>query len=223
MVVLEQCRIDDKGKNLIIEATIENLSYCENVYIDSIVIDTNNTYNPNCPSNNPVFTKSFRSGSISDDTGSKVKSGSLSTDDTMQNPLDPPSLDTPIARNKRVRLCLTAKDLNLSSFNDNIFFVYVITTGVPDPHIPCELDKYFTMGVAVNLRPIYNMAMRYVKELDSTCNIPKGFIDMILRLKAFDLSLRTGNYQVAFKQWDTLFKNKINIPVNKGCGCNGTT
>ena len=76
-------------------------------------------------------------------------------------------------------------------------------------------------GIAVNLRPIYNMAMGYIKELDSNCSIPKGFIDMILRIKAFKLALKTGNYTVAFKWWDKLFKNKRSISINKRCGCNG--
>lgn len=201
MVIFNECRIDDEGKRLIIEASVENLSYYKNVYIDSIVIDTDKTYSSNGPSNNPVFSKAFKKDDLEIeeyDNGTTQKTGV-----------------------KKVRLCLNSKDLKVDSLDNNIFFVYILTTGIPDPDTPCGMDNCFAMGIAVNLRPIYNMAMKYIKELDSTCTIPKGFIDMILRLKAFDLSLRTGNYSIAFKQWDKLFKNKISVSPNTGCGCNG--
>lgn len=124
-------------------------------------------------------------------------------------------------KEKRVRLCLSAKDLNLSTLDDNIFIVYARATGIPSPDTPCGMDNEFTMAIALNLRPIYNMAMGYIKELDSSCNIPKGFIDAILRIKALKLALKTGNYPVAFKYWDKLFKNKISVIPTKHCGCNG--
>lgn len=201
MVIFNECRIDDEGKRLIIEASVENLSYYKNVYIDSIVIDTDKTYSPNGPSDNPVFSKAFKKDDLEIeeyDNGTTQKTGV-----------------------KKVRLCLNSKDLKVDSLDNNIFFVYILTTGIPLPDTPCGMDNCSTMGIALNLRPIYNMAMKYIKELDSTCTIPKGFIDMILRLKAFDLSLRTGNYSIAFKQWDKLFKNKISVSPNTGCGCNG--
>ena len=201
MVIFNECRIDDEGKRLIIEASVENLSYYKNVYIDSIVIDTEKTYSPNGPSDNSVFSKAFKKDDLEIeeyDNGKTQKTGV-----------------------KKVRLCLNSKDLKVDSLDNNIFFVYILTTGIPDPGTPCGMDNCFAMGIAVNLRPVYNMAMKYIKELDSTCTIPKGFIDMILRLKAFDLSLRTGNYSIAFKQWDKLFKNKISVSPNTGCGCNG--
>lgn len=216
MIVLEQCRIDQEGKHLIIEAAVENLSYYKGVYIDSVVIDTKETYTPNGPSNSPVFSQTFESDyykvDVREDCNSvKVDEGCKCGDIyTSQK-----------AGVKRIRLCLTSKDLKGTSLNDNILFVYVIATGTPAPSTPCGMDNTYVMGVAVNLRPIYNMAMKYIKELDSTCSIPRGFIDMILRLKAFDLSLRTGNYPIAFKQWDNLFKNKISVSPNRGCGCNG--
>lgn len=44
---------------------------------------------------------------------------------------------------------------------------------------------------------------------------------MILRMKAFDLAIKTGNFQAAFQQWKKLFKDKISFSPNKGCGCHG--
>lgn len=216
MIVLEQCRIDPEGKSLIIEASIENLSYYKDVYIESVIIDTNDTYSPNGPSENFVYHQDYEITALK--TGVKEKCSSIKVDEDC-NCADVCTLEK--RGTKRIHLCLSAKDLKLSNLNDNIFFVYIVANGIPAITTPCGMDNSFVMGIAVNLRPIYNMAMQYIKELESTCSIPKRFIDMILRIKAFDLSLRTGNYSVAFKQWDKLFKNKISVSPNKGCGCNG--
>lgn len=216
MIVLEQCRIDPEEGKLIIEAAVENLSYYRDVYIESVKVDTNETYSPNGPSNNYVFHKSFTSEPMKVDVRGGCNSVTVDEDCKCGNVYS--SNEEGV---KRIRLSLSSKDLNLASLDNNIFFVYVTATGMPASCTPCGMDNSFVMGVAVNLRPVYNMAMKYVKELDSTCSVPRGFIDMILRLKAFDLSLRTGNYPIAFNQWDELFKNKISVSPNRGCGCNG--
>lgn len=186
MVVLEQCRVDD-GK-VIIEAAIEDYSQYKDVYIQSISIDTENTYTDNdCVSSNAVFTQTYEN-------------------------------------KKRVRLCLSVKDFTgIDSLDNHIFFVYVQATGTPKLSLdsPCGCDKDCIVGVAINLQPLYNLCMGYMKELESDCDIPRGFIDSILRLKALELSLDTGNFPMAIKYWKTLFKNKSGTVYSKNCGCNG--
>ena len=65
--------------------------------------------------------------------------------------------------------------------------------------------------------------MLYTKELGDTCSIPKNFIDYILKVKALDLSLKTGNYQEAIRYWNRLFKNfyYTNNVEFSNCGCYG--
>lgn len=215
MIVLNECRIDPEGKCLIIDASVENLDYFKDVGIAHIIIDTQETFVDSGPSNKAIFHHTFEEepytvGTIED--CSPVKSGTSCKCDNI--------ITSQKHRNKHVKLTIKEKELGVS-LNDNIFFVYIVSNGIPSSCTPCGMDKSYTMGIAVNMRPIYNMAMSYIKELDSNCTIPKGFIDMILRLKAFWLSLKTGNYITAFKYWDKLFKNKVNIPINKRCGCNG--
>lgn len=202
MIIFNQCRIDPDGKHLIIEASVENLKFYKDVYIESVIIDTDETFSSTGPSNNPVFNQNF----ITDQIDEETTCGSVETNDIGI---------------KHIRLTLSEKDLRAGSFTNNIFFVYVVATGVPDSCTPCGMDNKITMGIAVYLKPLYDMAMKYIKEMDSNCNTPKGFIDMILRLKAFDLSLKTSNIPTAIKYWDKLFKNKISISPNKNCGCNG--
>lgn len=118
---------------------------------------------------------------------------------------------------KRVRLELSA-ELNVS-LNDTMFFVYVVTKGAPSEDMPCCCGKYTTLGVAVNLYPIYQKMMYGIKEVECNCNTPRRFIDDMLRFKAIELSIRTGHYTQAIKYWNKFFRNIKNNNVT--CRCNG--
>lgn len=214
MIVLNECRVSPDGKALIVEATVENLSYYENVYIDSVVVDTQKTFLDSGPSSNPVFVKQF----IHEDPETNVLENNRLEADKNCECYDMTVSDK--CGYKNIRLCISAEDMGLSNLNDDIFFVYVVATGSPAPCTPCGMDNQYVIGIAMNLRPIYNKAMSFIRELSNNCSIPRGFIDMILRLKAFELSLKTGNYPVAIKQWEKLSKDKVTI-TSKNCGCNG--
>ena len=55
--------------------------------------------------------------------------------------------------------------------------------------------------------------MNYIRGIECDCSIPKNFIDFILRLKALELCIKTGNYTKAIKYW-----NRLNInPSNECC------
>lgn len=217
MIKLNECRITDKGNKLIIEASIDTMDYYKNVYIDSVIIDTDETYSPNGPSNNAVFKKTYTSDYMKVDVRNDC--GAVTTDEECKCGNVYTSQKAGV---KRISLCLDSEDINNGNFNNNIFFVYVIATGIPSPCTPCGMDNSYIMGVAVNLRPVYNMMMSYVNEVNKDCSIPKGFIDRFIKLKAFDLSLKTGNFLKAIDFWKTIFKDKKAVTYNKGCGCHGT-
>ena len=69
--------------------------------------------------------------------------------------------------------------------------------------------------------PIYKQLLNYTKEFGNTCIKPKGFIDLYLKTKIFDLSIKTGHYIDTIKYWNKFFKN-INTEITSNtCGCNG--
>lgn len=215
MVVFNECRITDDGKYLIIEASVDSLNYYKNVYITDIIIDTDETWSPSGPSSNNIYNNKFK---LEDTTISSV-CGSVHTEESnceCGNLI----IDEKKGR-KNIRLYLTAKDLNLSSLNNNIFFIYVRSSGL-DRETPCGLDHHTVMTVALNLRPIYNSAMGYIRSLGDTCEVPKGFIDMFLKYKALELALKTGNYTEAIKMWRYLIKEgTMSSVTKKGCRCHG--
>ena len=74
------------------------MSYYKDVYLDSIVIDTQKTYSALGPSNNPLMT-----------------------------------IDCGHVKHYRAYL-------DIDSIADNMFFVYVISTGEPSDDTPCGFD-----------------------------------------------------------------------------------
>ena len=196
MIQFNTLKITQDGKNLIINASVKNLSYYTNVLIGSIVIDNQDTYSTRGPSSNPVYKHSFAGKDL------------VTNED--------------IVGLKNISITISAKELldNDGDLNDDILYVYLIAVGTPSADTPCGMDNVNTLGVALNLRPIYNNSINYIKQVESTCEIPKDFIDFILRYKALDLALKTENYIQANKYWNKFFKNNNVVSLNtNSCGC----
>ncbi len=196
MIQFNTLKITQDGKNLIINASVKNLSYYTNILIGSIVIDNQDTYSASGPSSNPIYKHSFAGKNL--------------------------VTNKDIAGLKNINITVSAKELldNNGDLNDDILYVYLIAVGVPSANTPCGMDNVNTLGVALNIRPIYNNGINYIKQVESTCEIPKDFIDFILRYKALDLALKTENYIQANKYWNKFFKNNNVVSLNtNSCGC----
>ena len=193
MLQFNELKITPDSKYLIIDVSVKEESYYENVTIDSIVIDTQDTYIFNGPSDKPIF--KF------DSTNSKIYY---------------PNYE--LEGEKHVRLILSIKDLN--TLPNNMFFVYAKAKGSPSPDTPCGMDNITIMNTVINLYPIYQSSICYLRELNNSCMIPKGFINMILKLKAVELCITTGDYPKAISYWKRFFMGKIKVSTYN-CGCNG--
>jgi hypothetical protein len=170
MIQFNELRITPNDEKIIIDVEVGSGAYYENILIDSIVIDTQDTYVDNGPSVNAVFSHTVDG--------------------------------------KSIRL-----DINTDEYPElkgKLLFVYIITSGEFSYDTPLEFRNNKTVGTIINTYPIYKKAMYYTKELADTNNIPKGFIDQILKIKALELSLKTGNHQETIRYWNKLFKNSLN-------------
>ena len=110
---------------------------------------------------------------------------------------------------------ITPDRFKFASLNGHIFYVYVTVADTP-----CTMNTEYTLGVALNWQSIYQQGMDHMRKVvNGCCGMPKDFIDYILRFKAFELALRTAQYQLAndrFKKWFAEDGAKFNPP----CGCN---
>lgn len=202
MIHFNELFITPDRKHLIIDVSVKSDKYYKDVYIDSIVIDNQDTYVGTGPSTTPVYEFTIPT----EGTVTLKKLGKTIT---------------PTYNYKHWRLELSTSDLTTSSF-DGIFFVYVRTKGTPAANTPCGMDNITTMNTLVDLYPYYQQGMQFIREVGNTCSIPRGFIDHILKLKKLELAVRTGHYPEAIETWKKFFGNSRKV-VTKPCSCNGNT
>lgn len=191
MVEFNELRIYDN--KLIIDVNVRTESYYDNVYLDTIIIDNQNTYNANGPSNTPVY---------------------FYTVPDVENPITHQNIGQKVCR-----LELDVTDgINLS----DLMFVYVITKGVPASNTPCSMDNDTTLRAVLDMSPIYNKAMYYIGNYANACNsgnacdVPKDFIDFILHLKGLEYSVLTCNYMKAIDYYNEFYRN---VTYKNGGGC----
>lgn len=203
MVKFNELRITAEDKYLVIDASVDSASYFENITIQSIVIDTKDTFKVNGPSGSPVYVYE-----VPDTEYQKVYTEGDMYNQVQESNTKDYCYVLVASSKKHIRLILNSENLN-APIKDNMFFVYVITSGEVSSDTPKELIKNPIVGVVVNLYPIYKEAMCYTKQIKDKCNISRSFVDYILKVKALDVSIKTGNFIEAIKYWNKLFKRPL--------------
>ena len=217
MIQFNELRITPDGKKLVIDASVKDLNYYNNVYIDAVIIDTQNTYVSSGPSSKPIFYYEVN-------TNPSVIYALPECDGCtpVRDDVDKEICFTGLEENeeKRIRLELDEKTLG-ASLSSDLFFIYVVAKGVPSAGTPCGMDNGTTLGVVANLYPYYRSLMNNLKEINNECETPKNFIDSLLRFKAFELSLKTGHYTQAIKYWNKFFTRIKSNNIDTHCRCHG--
>lgn len=195
MIQFNELRLTPDNTTLIIDVSVIDLPYYTDIYIDDIIIDSQDTYVSTGPSSTPIY------NFVVSSTPSSLYPGYY-------------------GNIKNFRKELTISDIPTVVFRDTMFFIYIRVKGTPSIDTPCGMDNITTMGVVVGLYPFYQDTINYLKEIVDPCNIPKKFIDLILRMKALELSIKTGNYIKAIYFWNKFFKQKLDVTIYN-CGCDG--
>ena len=198
MIRFNELKIEDNY--IIIDVQIEEEKYFKDMYIDSIVIDTQDTFIANGPSSKAIYTKTFNT-----DTDIK-KEEIVYTQGT--------------DKHNRVRIYIDGKDLNVD-IHKTMFFVYVIAGGTPAADTPCRWDENKALHTLVDTQVLYNNMIQYVKELNKDCSTPDNFINAILQFNAIDLALKTNQYPLAIDLWKRFYSDIESNVVLPNCGCNG--
>ena len=198
MIRFNELKIEDNY--IIIDVQIEEEKYFKDMYIDSIVIDTQDTFIANGPSSKAIYTKTFNT-----DTDIK-KEEIVYTQGT--------------DKYNRVRIYIDGKDLNVD-IHKTMFFVYVIAGGTPAVDTPCRWDENKALHTLVDTQVLYNNMIQYVKELNKDCSTPDNFINAILQFNAIDLALKTNQYPLAIDLWKRFYSDIESNVVLPNCGCNG--
>lgn len=158
MIHFNELRYSKDNKYLVIDAAIDSQDYYDNVVIDSIIIDNQDTFVANGPSSTPIYTYEVS------DTYSKTYS---TPEECSCNPVKVAEDDSycftyGLDNMKHIRLELPLNALGIDCYSD-ILFVYVIATGTPAADTPCGFDNSKIMGTVINLQGIYNNMLSYIK------------------------------------------------------------
>ena len=198
MIRFNELKIEDNY--IIIDVQIEEEKYFKDMYIDSIVIDTQDTFIANGPSSKAIYTKTFNTN----------------TDVNKEEIIYTQGID----KYNRVRIYIDGKNLNVD-IHKTMFFVYVIAGGTPTADTPCRWDENKALHTLVDTQVLYNNMIQYVKELNKDCSTPDNFINAILQFNAIDLALKTNQYPLAIDLWKRFYSDIESNVVLPNCGCNG--
>lgn len=106
------------------------------------------------------------------------------------------------------------------TFKNHLFFVFVETENRTPVDVPCPFNKKYTIGAVFYKGIIVRNFMQGVKEIESTCKIPKYFIDQHLRLLALEAAIDTDNFREAIKIYNSFFNMSDSNNTNvQSCNC----
>lgn len=195
MLQFNELRITADNKCLIIDTQVEDLSYFKNVKIDSIYIDTQDTW----------ISGGYSSEAV------KVYSQDEKTLDIIKD-----------ETGRHVRLEVTSPIIVPSK--NNMYFVYVVADVENAPEAmqaPCSCSNDTIIGTVVNLYTLYSSLMGGIRELADSCEVPKSLINSFLRQQLIDACIKSGNYPLAIKYWKYFFLDENKVYTSNSCGCNG--
>ena len=194
MIQFNDLRISQDKKYLIVDVQIQELDYYENVYLDSIVINSQDSYLPTGPN-----------------TGQTGQTTKEKWNITIQ--LEPNT------KHFRKYIDLESAGLPFSSVSNTLFFVWVTSTEGWSQDTPCGMSDRQILGVTYDKYPLYLQGMKLFKQMQN-CDVNADIKDYILQSKAFETALKLGNYQDAILYWNQFFDKKEKSKQSN-CGCHG--
>ena len=194
MVLFDLLRISDDGKRMYVDFHVNGADYFKKLTLDSMVIMTADQVSETDPLT-PTTEYIYK-------------------------------MDFPDGMREYSTVLVPAEmneNFTKNNFSTDLFFVYVICKGTPDPCTPCGLDDATTLGVTFDENLLHQKVLGYTRMLADTCNIPQAFIDFILTWYGFKAAIETEHPIMAIKYYNMLFGfGDIDTDTyNKGCGCHG--
>lgn len=204
MIIFDQLRISDDGKRMYINAHVNKADYFNDIYIDSIVIQTADKVSetdPGLPTSDYVYIKK------AEENAKELNLVLEASDLSRSWESDPKAIA-----------------FGRGDMSKTLFFVYIKCKGTPGSCTPCRLDEETTLGVVFDESVLHQRVMDYTKELVADCNVPTAFIDFILLWNAFKSAIETEHYIPAIKFFNMMFEEvgkSCQSRTIKTCGCNG--
>lgn len=190
-VEIEKLELNPEGTELTLKAHVKEDDYLKDVFLNSIYIDTENTFVEGKPSETPVFKY---------DVGDDQK-------------------DITITITSTEEWNDGSGKINLADFKNNLLYVWIMTEGKVSESAPCGSDNPYTLGITYYTPRLYQSSLQLIGDLGCNCNIPKAFIDFVLKIKALQASILAGSYSLAKRYWLKFFTKLSPVVATNKCNC----
>lgn len=205
MVEFNELYFNPNTNTLVIDASVKDLCYYNEVYISNVIIDNQDTFTSSSPSSSPVYTMQADNYDHITDLKNLCPQfhGAI------------PSEKEILEGRKRIRL-------EIPNLNKNdLFFVYVVCKGIPHPDTPCGMDNVSTLGITYNMRERLSYLLKDIRKTPSDKIVENvDFINTLLEEKRFALAIDLGDYKTACKIWNNMEVEPIIVDSSR-CNCNG--
>lgn len=218
MLIYDQLRISDDSKQLMMNFHVNTASYFDNVTLASVTVvavsKTEDISETDCvpPTTGYIYKKVYTDGERED---------AIVLDRAV---LDTAFNNTDSEGHPKSEGATALVPFNGDNFGSLLYFVYVecSTTDENNPCIPCTSPTAMTtLGVTFDTTLLYQKMLQYTKQLNESCKIAKGFLDLVLLWNAFKAAIETEHYIAAIEFWNKLFRNVGVAGTSKPCGCHG--
>lgn len=128
-------------------------------------------------------------------------------------PPEEEQLVIPVIDNKEVMATIKIKDSTSTMRMTGGYFLYVLVDGVPGPEIDCPKD--FHIQMAINLYPIFNIALKLFKQLTRECDtkeIKSQLIDINWKKEALLQALYLKEFPIAID----IYNDLLLMDIDKG-------
>lgn len=110
---------------------------------------------------------------------------------------------------KIFRMVLSEKELGLIKASGKLFFINIITKGVPAKDVTSEwshtVKPYYVKAIA-DSELIYKSGIKLISKCNQACDDQSELINYILKMNSLDLALKTENYPLAIKNWGGFYR-----------------
>ena len=200
MVRFDNLRIADDYRSLLVQCHIDDYDVYDNMYIKTVYLEYyKNRGTIGVPSDKAILLYN----NSNNDTSVKSVTANLSV------------------------AALDAAEIGVSSFDDELFYVYVTCDGTLDPSVStmdCDMDNTLDVGVVLDWQDVYRMGMKYIAGFADNCFDCEGTADFeqfILLWNALKLAADVCDWVTLERIWPKLMASYTGNYSLSGCGCRG--
>ena len=199
MLQWNELRITPDGKKLIVDVQVQEMSYYDNIYIETLALSAYSKPEDYDPTKLRGGTTLYLWRDFDAQVGPEEEYMEIGEQGQHY---------------RHLRKCI-----DIDSISDNLFFITATNNDDFAEDTPCSCKETSILGIVYNKQLLYRNSINALKTMNN-CTPSKELIDYILNVKVFEMAINVGDYRTAITYWNNTFKKNIHS-VTSNCGCYG--